>query len=220
MPPVWASVPRDVGSSNLRRTLLMWQGRSFFCSVWTWSALFKTEFPRAGCILMLMLRDLLDLSAKTCFFKKRHFSSLQFCHSLFCPTAVMDGTCLIQFVSQDWFVFLAEGKETGEGWEKIRKGGWGLKIQIICKKPCDLISLESLACPVWVWVEMGELLEGLQRAQHSEAALWGLGTWERNFTKWNSLHLLSVLLLSSRSDFNGYLFPACFIEWLLKKPAS
>lgn len=66
---------------------------------------------------------------------------------------------------------------------------------------------------------MGELLKGLQRAQHSEAALWGLGTWERKFTKRNPLHLLFALLLSSRSDFNGYLFPACFIEWLLKKPS-
>lgn len=34
------------------------------------------------------------------------------------PSAVMDGTCLIQFVSQHWFVFLAEGNEIGGGWEK------------------------------------------------------------------------------------------------------
>lgn len=89
MPPVWARVPRDVGSSKLRRALLMWQGGSFFCSALSGpnQPYLKTEFSRAGCILMLMLRDLLDMSAKTrfFFFFFRHFSSLQFCHSLLCP---------------------------------------------------------------------------------------------------------------------------------------
>lgn len=85
----------------------------------------KTEFSRAGCILMLMLRDLLDMSAKTrffFFFFKTFFPRCSSVTACCAQSAVMDGTCLIHFVSQDWFLFLAEGNETGEGWEKISKG--------------------------------------------------------------------------------------------------
>lgn len=103
----------------------MWHGGSFFCSALSGpdQPYLKTEFSRAGCILMLMLRDLLDMSAKTClFFFLDIFPRCSSVTACCAQSAVMDGTCLIHFVSQDWFLFLAEGNETGEGWEKISKG--------------------------------------------------------------------------------------------------
>lgn len=144
--------------------LLMWQGGSFFCSVWTWSALFKSEFPRAGCILIVWhgCKNMLSLSKP--FFLSVLSQVLWWMTPVWSSLCLRTGLCSLQ----------REMRQEGAG-KKIRKGDWGVKIQIICKKPCDLIALESLACAVWVLEEMGELLKGLQRAQHSEAALWGLG---------------------------------------------
>lgn len=69
---------------------------------------------------MLMFRDLLDMSAKTCLKKKTKQATIfLLCGSVTAccvQGAVMGDTCVIQLGSQDWFVFLQrEMRQEGTG---------------------------------------------------------------------------------------------------------
>lgn len=160
------------------------------------------------------------MSAKICIF----FDIFLLCNSVIiysAQSAVMDGTCFLQSLRirtvSCYVPFRWKWKRRGLG--KIRKRGQRPKVQIIWQKATwlDIIGefgLSSL-CLQLAFNGVGGITEQTAKRSHSEAALQSPGTWMRVYQVKPSAFF--SLILSSISDFNGHLFPACFIEWLFEK---